>query len=272
MIAKLVLDAKATLAEGPVWCPRRNKLIWVDILEKQIHFFDPISSCDELIQLEFMIGAACPVADSDDLMIATERGIGVLSSATCQIDWLGDPEWDKPDNRFNDGRFDPAGRFWAGTMRIDCADTQEGALYRVSTDGHIEKVLDEISLSNGLDWFEDKMFYVDTPTNRVDVFDYDNLSGEIKNRRPLIELSQDDGVPDGLTVDALGNIWLAQWGAGLVGKYSSLNGDLLGEVPIPAVNVTSIAIDADSVFYVTSAKSCTSEKNDQGGSIFAFVP
>lgn len=270
--ADLLIQANATLAEGPAWCHRRNKLVWVDIIEKQVHFLDVDARKDDFIQLDVMVGAACPIPESGDLMLATENGIGVLAGSSNSIEWIGDPESNKPDNRFNDGKFDPAGRFWAGTMRIDCQDSQEGALYRVGKDRTITKVLDGISLSNGLAWLGDKMFYVDTPTKRVDVFDFDVGSGEIRNRRPLIELGENAGHPDGLTVDESGNIWLAQWGAGMVGQYDSNSGQLKTSVQVSAANVSSVGIGPDKTCYVTSARLelPQDDESDLGGSIFSF--
>ena len=236
MKVELILDAKAELAEGPNWCELRQRLIWVDILGKQIHFLDLETGEDDFIQLDVLVSAAWPYRDSKTLVIATECGVGILDEITRKIDWISDPESDKSTNRFNDGKIGPDGKFWSGTMQIDGKGEGEGALYRFDLEKRtFEKILSNVGLSNGLDWHGDKFYFVDTHQLRIDIFDF--KEGVISNRRPFYQV--DKGFPDGLCVDKDGSVWLAQWGAGKISHISKA-GELLTSVDVPAVNVSSV--------------------------------
>lgn len=250
----LLLDAKADLAEGPVWDPERGCLSWVDIVGKRVHFLSLHDGSDTFIQLDVMVGCASPIPGTNQMMLATENGFGYLDRDTEVIRWLGDPESDLPENRFNDGKFDSQGRFWAGTMRKDGGGQKAGKLYRFDRDGKITTMIHDVGLSNGLAWHNDKMFYVDTSTRNVDVFDFDEEEGTLSGGRTAIELSDEDGFPDGLCVDEDGTLWLAQWGAGRVGHYDWTSGRLIEVVHVPAPHVSSICMVGSKRFVITTAR------------------
>lgn len=269
MKVELLLDAKAELAEGPNWCSLRQRLIWVDILRNQIHFTDPNTGNDEFVQLDVMVGAAWPYRDSKTLVIAAECGIGILNEVTGNVEWILDPEKNKPANRFNDGKVGPDGKFWAGTMRINGKGQGEGALYRFDLEKRTsEKVVEDVGLSNGLDWHDGKFYFVDTHERRIDTFDYD--AGLISNRRPFYEV--DEGFPDGLCVDDDGSVWLAQWGAGKV-SHISHNGQLIQSVSVPATHVSSVFRWQDRLFISTACdhvENKTIDPKARSGSIYSL--
>jgi sugar lactone lactonase YvrE len=155
----------------------------------------------------------------------------------------------------NDGACDRAGRFFAGTMAEDEA-TPAGALYRLDPDHVVTRLVAGVTVSNGIGWSPDErlMYYVDSPTRRVDVFDYDPATGAIEGRRPFASLPPGDAVPDGLTVDAEGGVWVALWGGSAVHRYDRA-GRLDRVLEIPSVNVTSCAFGGAGLdqLYVTAA-------------------
>jgi sugar lactone lactonase YvrE len=157
--------------------------------------------------------------------------------------------------RMNDGKCDVFGRLWAGTMPYDDRSGVAG-LYRLDGDRTLRQMLTGVSLSNGLGWSPDNrfMYYVDTPTRRVDVFDFDVVSGELSNRRALFEVPAGRGVPDGLTVDADGCIWLALWGGGAILRFTP-DGRVDSEVRLPVTRVTSCTFGGRTLdeLYITTA-------------------
>jgi len=159
-----------------------------------------------------------------------------------------------PGLRSNDGACDAAGRFWIGTMGLD-ETPGAGALYRY--DGRLEQVLDEVTLSNGIGWTRDdtRMYYIDSPVQRVDIFDFEVASGRIDDRRPFVSIDESEGIPDGLTVDDEGGVWVALYGGSCVHRYDE-SGRLDAVLEVPALNVTSCCFGGDdgrSLFVTTAA-------------------
>ncbi|HWP99072.1 MAG TPA: SMP-30/gluconolactonase/LRE family protein [Vicinamibacterales bacterium] len=260
---ELVLDARATLGEGPVWDDRRQRLVWVDILERRVHRFDPASGRCESRTVPRPVGAAA-LAEDGSLLLAVQGGFAWLDFDADRYALVAEVEADRPDLRMNDGACDPAGRFWAGSMAFD-ERPGAGALYRVDpapADGpapfgaRVTQVLRDVTVSNGIDWSSDRrrMYYVDSGTRRVDVFDFDVEHGTIANRRPLVEIEREAGVPDGLTVDAEDHVWVALWGGGAVRRYAP-DGRLDRAIPLPVTHPTSCAFGGPDLadLFVTSA-------------------
>jgi sugar lactone lactonase YvrE len=249
-VTRPLLDHRCDLAEGPVWDAGRGALWWVDIPKGHVHRLTP--GGDDLVTLELgtMVGA-----------VALREGGGLVAAVADGFLLLGEsgeverriPVVEPAGNRFNDGKVDPRGRFWAGTMAID-ETPGRGALYRLDPDGAVTQLVDGIGLSNGLDWSLDgrTLYYVDSLTHRVDAFEHDPASGEISNRRTLVDLG--DSVPDGLTLDAEGCLWVAVYGRWKVCRYSS-GGRLVSELELPTRRITSCAFGGTSldVLFVTSA-------------------
>jgi sugar lactone lactonase YvrE len=247
---EIVVRANAKLAEGPRWDAPRRRLLWVDIEGCRLHIFE--SGEDRAIGLETMVGAAAPTSDGAVLVALADR-LALVDLADESLQTLvGLPHG--PTVRANDGACDAAGRFWIGTMGLD--DTAgAGALYRY--DGDLEPVLDGVTLSNGLGWTRDntRMYYIDSPAYRVDVFDFDLAAGRVARRRPFVSIDESDGIPDGLTIDDEGGVWVALYGGSCVRRYDE-NGLLDAVLEVPAKNVTSCCFGGDdgrSLFVTTAA-------------------
>jgi sugar lactone lactonase YvrE len=217
--AEVVLEAHASVGEGPSWDARTGTLVWVDIMGSAIHIFDPSTGKDRSIDVGLPVGAAA-LREQGGLVLAMRDGFGLLDSNLENLRMVADIEADVPQNRFNDGKCDAAGRFWAGSMGFTPTHGT-GSLYRLDPDFRVARVLSGLTLSNGLDWSADNrtMYFIDSPTQAVDAFDFDLERGVLGTRRRIISIPKKDGLPDGMTLDAEGGIWVALHGSGTVRRY-----------------------------------------------------
>ena len=254
MSAELVLDARAELGEGPQWDEAGQRLVWVDIMAGRVHLFRPDTGACRTVEVGRPTGAAA-LSARGGLVLAVPEGFIRLDLDTGALVPLAALPVPSPDIRMNDGKCDRAGRFWAGTMALD-ERTGAGALYRLDPSGAVTVMVDGVTISNGLDWSLDerRMYYVDSGTRRIDVFDWDPKKGQISNRRPFVFFPVQAGIPDGLTVDADGGIWVALWGGGAVHRYRP-DGHLDRVVLLPVTHPTSCAFGGTDLrdLYVTSA-------------------
>ena len=247
---EVVVQADAELAEGPIWDSRTNRLAWVDILARRIHLTDVGRGDTEAIEVPLHVGAVAP-REGGGFVAALQDGFWVVGDGPPRrINQVAEA---RPGLRFNDGKCDPAGRFWAGTMAYDQA-RGAAALYRLDANGQATRVLDGVTISNGLAWSLDgrTMYYIDTPTQRIDAFSF-SANGEISDRRPVVRIPSDAGAPDGMTIDAEGGLWVALWGGGAVHRY--LDGQLERVIRLPVSQPTSCTFGGDGLdeLYVTSA-------------------
>ena len=271
--AELALDARADLGEGPLWDAAGSRLVWVDIMAGRVNAFAPATGRTQSWAAGEPVGAAALRA-SGGLLLAVQSGFAALDEATGALTKLAGYEGVSPEIRMNDGKCDPAGRFWAGTMAFD-QRPGAGALYRLDPSGAVATVLTGVGISNGLDWAPggQGMYYVDSPTARIDLFDYDAATGAISGRRPFVRIEEGAGWPDGLTVDAEGNVWVALWGGSAVRCYSPA-GKLDGVVRVPALQSSSCAFGGEDLgdLYITSARTGLAEdvlaQNPASGGVF----
>ena len=280
LVAEPVLATQAVLGEGALWNPATQRLWWVDIEGRALHIFDPATGQDRLLTTGERVGTVVPTADGQAL-VALQSGIHKINLATGQLTLLFNPLTD-PTLRFNDGKCDPAGRFWVGTY-----DLRErpgaGTFYRLDPDGssgRLHIILRGITNSNGLAWSRDKttFYYIDTPTLAVQAFDYDDATGAIANPRVIIRFPADAGWPDGMTIDAEGMLWVALWGGGLVQRFDPGTGALLQTVRVPAPQTSSCAFGGPGLrtLYITTARKGLSAAAlaafPHSGDVFAVVP
>ncbi|MFI5679369.1 SMP-30/gluconolactonase/LRE family protein [Streptomyces cellulosae] len=247
---EVAVRAEATLGEGPTWDAAAGRLLWIDILGSRIHTYDPVSGRRTTRTTEQHVGAVKPRAGGG-LVLNLRDGVGLLDPDDT-FRWLRhEPVLGR---RANDAAVAPDGSLWAGTMRYDEAPGG-GTLSRITGDGTADVVLDDVAVSNGTGWSPDGrlMYYIDSPTRRVDVFDFEN--GRALNRRPLVEIEDGAGFPDGLTVDADGCVWVALWDGAAVRRYTP-GGELDRVVALPTPRVTACAFGgADlSDLYITTAR------------------
>jgi len=247
-----------TLAEGPFWDGAAGGLYWVDIPAGRVHYLPDGHGRPGDGHLTWDVGQPVGVAvprASGGLALGVRDGFVGLDPATGQTTELAEVERDRPGNRMNDGGCDRAGRFFAGTKAED-DEPDAGALYRLDPGGQVTTVLAPVTISNGIGWSPDErlMYYVDSPTRRIDVLDYDPVTGAVSGRRPFATLPESGAVPDGLTVDAEGGVWVALWGGSAVHRYGP-DGRLDLVVDIPAQNVTCCAFGGDGLdtLYITTA-------------------
>lgn len=247
LAAECLYAAGAVLGEGPFW--DGTQLWWVDIERREVHRLDPEARVDQAWVLPHRVGFAIP-SERGDLIVGTEQGLGRFDPVTGRWTPVANPEPDLPGNRFNDAKCDPAGHLWAGTMAID-EQPERGSLYRIDAGWRIQRKVEHVSISNGLAWSLDgrTLYYVDSPTRRVDAFDFNN--GELSNRRTVVTLT--DGFPDGMCVDAAGNLWIALWGGWSVVCHDPRTGERLARVAVPVEAVTSCCFGRGDELFITCA-------------------
>lgn len=253
---------QAVLGEGPTWDDQRKVLYMVDITSQQILEYDPQEETVHKIALGQMIGALVP-RQKGGLLLALQHGFHSYDTHSGKLTAIHDPEEHLPGNRFNDGKCDPAGRFWAGTLSLT-GESNKAALYRVDKDLSVSRMVESVSCSNGLAWSLDgrTLYYIDTPTKLVNAFDYEVATGSISNRRTVIRFEQSKGVPDGMTIDEEGMLWIAHWGGAQVSRWNPETGEQLGSLALPVPLVTSCTFggtDLDEL-YITTAREGMSEE------------
>lgn len=274
---RLILDAKAHLGEGSIWHPLENKLYWIDIDGKLLHIHDPVTNINEQHFLGARVGTVVHV-QSGGALVALQNGIHKIDTKTGELTFIINPLND-PAIRFNDGKCDPSGRFWVGTYALD-KRVGASVLYRFDHDGSIYLMLKNVTTSNGIVWSADKkmMYYIDTPTQAVQGFDYNNETGQISNGRVVVQISKEEGAPDGMAIDAEGKLWIALWGGSAVGRFDPLTGEMLGKINVPATQVSSCAFGGRDLktLYITTARKSLSEDELKAfplsGGLFAVEP
>jgi len=278
MNVELVIDARCELSEGPVWDSRSEQLYWVDIEGSRLHACQ-LKAMESLSwNIGCKIGAAVP-RESGGMMLATEHGFELLDPENSQKQTLVDPEADRRQNRFNDGKCDSRGRFWAGTMSM-AKEPKAGSLYVLEPNHTFRHVLDGVTTSNGLGWSPDDatMYYIDTPTMMARAFDFDVDSGTLSNERVAVHFPDGVGRPDGMTIDAEGMLWIAHWDGGQITRWDPNQGRLLETVRLPVDRVTSCAFggpDYETLFITTAWHGLDDAQRaaqPHAGSIFAIEP
>jgi sugar lactone lactonase YvrE len=255
MSPELIFDAQAALGEGALWDSRRQQLLWVDILGMRCWRSDPVTGQHSAYDIGQFVGTVVP-RRSGGVMLAVHRGLASYDFDTRQLRFWCDPE-NNSAIRFNDGKCDPAGRFWVGTMPLQSREPL-GHLFCLDPDGRCECKISGVSISNGLAWSQDRrtMYYIDTPTQMVVAYDYDDATGAIARPRPVIRIDPAEGHPDGLTLDANGNLWIALWDGGAVVCHEPRTGRRVAKISVPAQRVTACAFGGPRLdqLYITTAR------------------
>lgn len=276
---RVALDAKAQLGEGPVWCPREQVLYWVDSMAPAMHRFDPASGAVKAWAMPDLIGSFA-LREKGGAILALRKGFYEFDFARGDVRTIAEPEAGS-ENRFNDGKVDRRGRFWAGSMHFAGLPRQpKGSLYRLDPGlSPPRKMETGIRTSNGIGWSPDNrtMYYTDTRAQAIWAYDFDLESGQIRNRRTLAHVPGTTGSPDGLTVDADGFIWSVNWGGSRIVRYAP-DGQIERSVMLPVTRPTSCSFGGVDLrtLYVTSARDGLDDaqlaKEPLAGAIFAFEP
>ena len=257
MKARCVLQAQADLAEGPHWWAEKGVLLWVDIEASRVGLFDPVTGLNRFLVVPSHVGAVVPMSDGE-LLVATAQGFVRLHPDSGVVSSLQDPEEDRHGNRFNDGKCDPWGRFWAGSMAYNFA-AGAGSLWRVNADFSCVRQRQGLTISNGLAWSQDRgtLYLIDSPTRQVLAFPLTpsgDLSGEAT---PCITIPKAwDALPDGMCIDAEGKLWIALFGGGAVTRWDPVSGLLLERLELPCRQVTSCCFGGPNLdqLFVTTAR------------------
>jgi sugar lactone lactonase YvrE len=267
MKAEQVTEPCAEHGEGPVWSPSWGGLRWVDTFVGGMFALADDGTVTQR-HLGTVLAALRPRAGGG-MVVALEREFALADGADTELRPLGEL-WADPEVRFNDGGCDPQGRFYCGSMAYDNSEGA-GSVYRLDPDGTTRVVVHRVTVSNGIAWSPDggTAYYVDTPTHRVDIFDYDPVHG-LSGRRPLVHIDAAAGIPDGLTVDADGNVWVAIYGGSAVHRYTP-GGKLDGVIDVPVRQVTACTFGGtrlDQLFITTSRIGLGADAEPQAGATF----
>jgi len=277
MKVSCVCEAKAVLGEGPFWDVTDQRLYWVDIKGKRIHRLDPQTGRDDTWSTPEVIGSLA-VRSGGGLVVALKSGLYFFDLATSTTTPVVLPPGHPDHNRFNDGKVDRQGRFWAGSMD-DFEKQPTGGLFRLDSELKCTQMVEGITISNSLCWSPDgrTLYYSDSPKRTVWAWDFEIATGEISNRRVFVHLASTDGVPDGATVDTEGYFWLAVWDSWEVRRYDPA-GRLDHTVRMPVQRPTCPMFGGEDLqtIYVTSASIGLSEEQLReqplAGGVFAFDP
>lgn len=253
-----ILAARARLGESPLWDPRNQKLYWVDIYNHRVHEFHPATGANRWFEVGEVVGSIA-LTPTAALLLAQRHRLALLDLSSGRLTPLVELEGDKPHNRFNDGKCDPQGRFWFGSMS---ARDQEASLYCYTPAGSVTRMETGLTISNGLGWSPDQQtFYLtDSPRQIIYAYDFEPEAGQINHRRVLVDLAAESFYPDGLSVDAEGCLWSAMWDGWCIIRFDP-QGREMTRYPLPVQRPTSCCFgNADlGTLYITTASVGLSE-------------
>jgi sugar lactone lactonase YvrE len=254
---RCVLPWQAIVGESPVWHPAEQSLYWVDIQSKQIHRFDPASGSNQTFDLPEIV-TCIDLRTGGGLVLTLKKHFATFDPSTLKLELLGDVERELPNNRFNDGKCDPQGRFWAGTMDAVNWSAPSGNMYRLDADKTISLMQPNIICANGIDWSLDgrKLYLTESFRYAILVYDFDPATGASSNPLPFATLnSNSGGFPDGLTVDSDGFVWSNVVGPGQIHRYDP-QGKLEQIVQLPVPRATDCTFGGPDLktLYITSAR------------------
>lgn len=276
-VVDLRVDCGNLLGEGALWCPLEQRLWWIDISSPTLWCLQPESKKVEHWPLPKPPGSFA-LRKEGGFLFAFRNGLANLKKPGSEPEWLPAEGLELGDERFNDGKTDRAGRFWTGTLDRKLG-SQIGRLYRVTTDFKVAAMDRGFTISNGIGWSPDDrvMYFTDTPSRRIYRYDFDAPTGEISNRRVFVEVEPGHGGPDGMTVDAEGFVWSAQFDRWCIHRYAP-DGRLERSIRLPVQRPTTCMFGGQDLatLYVTSARMDLSEAalatQPQAGGLFALQP
>jgi sugar lactone lactonase YvrE len=241
-----------------------------------VHRFDPATNADVAFDVGQPVGAAVP-RKSGGLVLALPNGFSAFDPTTGELSVMAEVEGDLSANRMNDAKCDSAGRLWGGTMSADLRNLERGnaALYCLGTDYSVRKVLTNVSISNGLGWSPDDrtMYFIDSLTYGVDAFDFDVATGTLSNRRRLITFSEPDGIPDGMTVDIEGCLWIAVFRSWVLRRFAPDGAlDAVIRLPVPQATSCGFGGQDQSDLYITTYRAPDTPPDSLAGGVFRCRP
>jgi sugar lactone lactonase YvrE len=272
-----VVDARNILGESPVWCGRSRRLRWVDSRAPALWSWDPTTGVGGSTPVDELIGSI-GLRARGGLVAALRSGFHTLDPETGAAERIAAPEAHLPDNRFNDGRVDAAGRFWAGTMS-DVRREPAGSLYRLDADHGCHRILEGVIVPNSIAWSPDSsvMYFADTYRARITAYDFDLPTGTLHRERLFRDTSAHPGRPDGSAVDEDGCLWNAEYAGARVVRYTPAGDiDRVIELPVPNPTCCTFGGDRLDTLFVTSASQRLARhelaRHPLSGALFAVVP
>lgn len=274
----LAFEIKAQLGEGALWNHKNNTLYWIDIEGKILHVFDPKSTTNEEYVMPSRIGTVV-ARKNNEALVALENGVFNYNFNTRQTTPFVLMEKELEGKRLNDGKCDPSGRLWVGSMHFDQLKGQAD-LYSIDSIGTLSTKIENVTISNGIVWTADSktMYYIDTPSSQIKAYDFDSKTGVISNERVAVNVPESLGYPDGMAIDSDDMVWVGMWNGDAVVKFDPKTGDVLQKIEVPAHNITSCAFggkDLDTLYITTARLDMTPaelEKYPLAGSLFKVVP
>lgn len=260
--ATVAYPIRSVVGEGCVWDADHQKLLWVDILDHKIYIFNPANGANTGFDLGQDVGAVT-LTESGVWAFVDEGGLGFLNPDTGAISHGTKPAKSNPHIRFNDGKCDPRGTFWAGTMAYDNTKGA-GTLYEFESNTNVKEKINNVTISNGMAWSKDnsRFYYVDSLTYEIQEYDYDIKTGDIRFRKIVANISQSSGLPDGMTIDDDDHLWVALFDGGRVIRINPETGETVFEVVLPAPKVTCCTFGGEHLneLYITTASYLMDEK------------
>lgn len=267
----------ATLGEGPIYDERLDRLYFIDIEEKKLCYIDLPDTETKTIDLPSRPGTVILSPKVDIIYLLLEDGLNQFDMKTETLTWLSNPKEDMTGYRFNDGKCDPFGHIIVGAMHIKSPEKHDGTLYRIDPYGNFKIIDHNYHIPNGMAWDPDyRHFYcIDSVSRWVNRYDYDPITGSLSNFTHWISFKKESGVPDGMTRDKMGNLYIAHWGGNRISKWYPSNKEKLAEYMIDAEKITSATFygkDYNRLF-ITSASVDMSEnpKFKHCGQVFDMI-
>lgn len=271
---EVVFPQPSELGEGALWDERESVLYWVDIVQNKVQRFDPRNRSNLSYDVGESVGTVV-LSQDQRLLLGLRNGIGTLDPTTGRVTHLVDVERDKPHTRLNDGKCDPRGRFWVGSI-CEREPEFDGGLYCLDASLALTTKLTGIQCSNGLVWSRDQrtFYYIDTPTHEIWGYQFDPDSGAIREKRIVATIPNALGSPDGMTIDSDDHLWVALFGGHRVLRIDPVKRQIELQIPVPASNVTSVAFggrDLDELYITTARIGLSAEQREAeplSGSLF----
>ena len=254
--AKLFYESNCQLAEGIFWHPEQQKLYWLDIEGKRIHRCDEDASNHQTCPVPEKIGTMAPLKNGN-LLVALASGIAEVNFEKKTCNYKVKIEADNSQTRFNDGKCDTKGRFWAGTMDIN-VEKAIGSLYCIDSNFSYSAHIKNVGVSNGLVWSADNAFfyYIDSPKGTITRYNFNLNKGEISNPKVILKIPEANGSPDGMTIDNEGNLWVAIWDGHKIIKVHPETGEIIDEIKLPVPRVSCCTFGGKDLkkLFITTAK------------------
>lgn len=267
MNPELIADYECVIGEGPLWHPGEKRVYWTDIPTGRMFRYNPARGVHEQFYDGEVVGGFTIQEDGSLLLFMAKGAIAVWRDG--KLHYIYDEIPNERETRFNDVIADPAGRVFCGTMSTP---DRRGRLYRLDTNRRLTELLDDVDISNGMGFTPDRkqMYYTDSPKREIYLFDYDQDSGGITNRRVFVRTPEGEGVPDGMTVDAEGYIWSARWDGSCLVRYSP-DGREDRRIEFPAKKVSSVIFggeDYTDMYVTTAGGDNKAEEGSGAGALF----